>query len=320
MEIENTYPEIKHRRRAPFRLKILLTLSGLLLAVVFFSQLSPSMVKKLGSTAENVYDFFNAPTTEPLSLSGQRVVADVNALGGHAGVVERTPGLFGLLGRKELFSIDFTRRAGGENVEFGDRELARLVKSHGDRIWGIYLINTTVTDEGLRVLKDLPNIRHVSLEYSDRTTMPTSSGAPTGLITDAGLAHLEKLTQLQSLHLRGLPITDAGMQYFVGMSGLHVLYLDRTNVRGPGLAHLSSLRQLMTLNLSGSAVTDQGLSYLSGSRVFHLSLDGVPLSGEGLNALTAMPSLWSLEIRGCGLSDEAVNDLKRSKPTLQIVR
>ena len=165
-----------------------------------------------------------------------------------------------------------------------------------------------------------PNIRRVSLEYSDRTTMATSSGAPDRLITDAGLAQLEKLTKLQSLHLRGLPITDAGMQYLVGMSGLHVLYLDRTKVRGPGLAHLSSLRQLRTLNLSGSAVTDQGLSYLSGSRVLRLSLDGVPLSEEGLKALTAMPSLWSLEIRGCGLSDKAVNDLKQSKPTLQIVR
>ena len=111
MEIENTTPELTQRRCAQFRLKILLIVTGLLLAAVFFSQLSPSVVKKLGPAAETVYDLFNAPTTEPLSLSGQRVVSDVNALGGHAGVVERTPGLFGLLGRKELFSIDFTHVA-----------------------------------------------------------------------------------------------------------------------------------------------------------------------------------------------------------------
>jgi hypothetical protein len=66
----------------------LLTITGLLLAIVFFSQLDPSVVKRLGPAAESVYDLFNAPATEPLSLSGQRVVADVEALGGHAGVIE----------------------------------------------------------------------------------------------------------------------------------------------------------------------------------------------------------------------------------------
>ena len=80
MEIENTTPELTQRRRNQFRLKILLIVTGLLLAAVFFSQLSPSVVKKLGPAAETVYDLFNAPTTEPLSLSGQRVVADVDAV------------------------------------------------------------------------------------------------------------------------------------------------------------------------------------------------------------------------------------------------
>jgi Leucine Rich repeat len=320
MEINESALERTHRRRPRFRLSILLTLTGLLLAVVFFSQLSPSVVKKLGPAAEAVYDLFNAPTTEPLSLSGQRVVADVNALGGHALVSERTPGLFGLLGRKELFSVNFSGIAGGKNGAFGDRELARLVKSHGDRIWGLYLLDTNVTDLGLLVLRDLPNVRHISLEYSDPKTTPTGLPAPTQFITDAGLVNVGSLTTIQSLHLRGLPITDTGLEALAGLTAVHVLYLDRTQVRGPGLAHLSSIRQLMDLNLSGSAVTDQGLSYLSGSKIYQLSLDGVPLSGESLKALKLMPSLQYLEIRGCGLSDEAVNDLKTSKPMLQVVR
>jgi hypothetical protein len=321
MEFDDSAPERTHRRRPRFRLRILLTLTGLLLAVVFFSQLSPSVVKNLGPAAEAVYDLFNAPTTEPLSLSGQRVVADVKALGGYAGVIERTPGLFGLLGRKELFSVNFSGTVGGKNVAFGDLELARLVKSHGDSIWGLYLLDTNVTDKGLRVLRDLPNVRHISLEYSDpKKTKPTGLPAPTRFITDAGMAYVGSLTQIQSLHLRGLPITDAGLQSLAGLTGVHVLYLDRTQVRGPGLTHLSSIRQLMALNLSGSAVTDQGLSYLSGSQINHLSLDGVPLSEEGLKSLMLMPSLQYLEIRGCGLTDEAVNDLKASKPRLQVVR
>ena len=172
MEIDESTPERTHRRRHQFRLRILLALTAISLSVVFFSQLSPSVVKQLGPAAESVYDLFNAPTTEPLTLSGQRVVADVNALGGHAVVIERTPGIFGLLGRKELFSVDFSDSAGGTNARFGDLELARLVKSHGDRIWGLHLRDTNVTDKGLRVLSDLPDVRHISLEYSDPKTKP----------------------------------------------------------------------------------------------------------------------------------------------------
>ena len=320
MEISDSPSESSHRRRPRFRLRILLTVTGLLLACVFFTQLDPSAVKKLGPTAESVYDLFNTPPTEPLSLSGQRFVADVKALGGHAGVVDRTPGLFGLFGRKELFSIYFGGRVAAKNIPFGDRELAGLVQSHGDRIWGMYLRDSQLTDDGLRVLLDRPYIRHISLEYSNPALRPPGSLAQTGFITDAGLVHLGKLTQLQSLHLRGLPITDAGLDALVGLVGLHVLYLDRTQVRGPGLARLRRIPQLRSLNLNASALRDEGLSYLSRSPIYHLTLDGVPLSGKGLIALKALPRLKRLEIRGCGLTDEAVDDLKKSKPMLEIVR
>ena len=99
------------------------------------------------------------------------------------------------------------------------------------------------------------------------------------------MTHVGKLTQLQSLHLRGLPITDAGLGALSGLTGVHVLYLDRTQIQGPGLARLSGLPRLMTLSLSGSAVTNEGLSYLSGVPVAHLMLDDVPLTDVGLKAL-----------------------------------
>jgi len=57
-------------------------------------------------------------------------------------------------------------------------------------------------------------------------------------VTDAGLKHLEELTQLQDLKLYGTQVTDAG------------------------IVHLKRLIQLQGLDLRGTQVTDAGLKGL----------------------------------------------------------
>ena len=116
-----------------------------------------------------------------------------------------------------------------------------------------------------------------------------------------------------------MPVTDAGLGALARLTGVHVLYLDRTQVQGPGLARLSTMERLTSLSLSKSAVTNEGLSYLSGVPVVHLMLDDVPLSDVGLKALASIPSLQRLEIQRSGLDDAAVKKLKKSMPRVQIV-
>ena len=320
MENELSPPVGRHAGGPRFQWRVLVVVTGLFVSGVIVTQITPSDVRKLGPTAESVYDLFKAPVTEPLGLRSQRLVADVKALGGHAGVVERSPALFGYFGRKELFSIYVGGRQRGGNSNFGDQDLAWLVKNHADRVWGIYLSHSYVTDAGLSVLPALTNIRHLSMEFSASTVVSHGSTSELPRITDAGLEHVGKLQWLQSLHLRGLPITDAGLENLADLTDLRVLYLERSQIRGPGLARLSSLHHLVSLNLSRSALTDEGLSYLVGSPIYHLTLDGVSLSGAGLKALIALASLRRLEIRGCGVADEAVDGLKKAMPNLEIVR
>lgn len=314
-------PGAERRRRRRRRLRVLLGFTTLLLLFVGFSQLDPELVKKLGPVAESWYDLLHAPDDRPLTLSGQRMVDELKALGGHANVVERTPGLFGLLGRKELFSIGFPAQFPGDAGPFGDDDLARLVDRYGDRIWGLDLSNTRVTDAGLRHLAKLTDIRHVGLGEEGPWPVSREPVPETGRITDAGLVHLRGLKTLQSLHIRGLPITDAGLEHLGGLTGLHNLALQRTRVEGPGLAHLRALPQLGYLMLDGSPVTAKGLGELSGLRMLGLaSLNGVPLSDEHLAALKALPTLSYVEVRGCGLTDEQVKDLQASCPSLKIER
>src|SRR5689334_3901312 len=49
-------------------------------------------------------------------------------------------------------------------------------------------------------------------------------------ITDAGLAHLRGLADLQELFLQGTHVTDAGLVHLRGLTKLRVLILDYTQV------------------------------------------------------------------------------------------
>jgi hypothetical protein len=57
-------------------------------------------------------------------------------------------------------------------------------------------------------------------------------------VTDAGLAHLEGVTELQLLYLGNTQITDAGLVHLEGLTELRSLGLTYTQVTGAGLAKL----------------------------------------------------------------------------------
>ncbi len=84
-------------------------------------------------------------------------------------------------------------------------------------------------------------------------------------INDAALADLKPVAeQIVSLNLAGTGITDAGLAQIAGLKNLQKLHLEKTAVGDDGLAHLKGLSELRYLNLYSSKVTDKGLAHLSG--------------------------------------------------------
>ena len=57
-------------------------------------------------------------------------------------------------------------------------------------------------------------------------------------MTDAGLALLKGLPQLQMLYLYGTQVTDAGLAHLKGLSRLRRIGLSDTQVTGVGVARL----------------------------------------------------------------------------------
>jgi hypothetical protein len=80
--------------------------------------------------------------------------------------------------------------------------------------------------------------------------------------SDVGLAHLNKLTELTSVDLRGTKVTDAGLVHLEGLTKISVLNLDDTQVSDAGLPHLTGLRNLEWLGISRTRVSDEGRNEL----------------------------------------------------------
>ena len=90
-----------------------------------------------------------------------------------------------------------------------------------------------ITDNGLKYFTDLPNLNDLWLiSTRGKVTLP---------ITDAGLAHVGRMTNLKRLWLLNLPITDAG------------------------LAHVQNLQNLERLTVHSLTITEQGLIELGRS-------------------------------------------------------
>jgi len=81
-------------------------------------------------------------------------------------------------------------------------------------------------------------------------------------VTDADLATLKHLPDLEYLTLANTQITDAGLAHLAGLNNLLVLTLSNTQVTDAGLVHLKALDKLEQLDLDGTKVTYQALDDL----------------------------------------------------------
>jgi hypothetical protein len=95
------------------------------------------------------------------------------------------------------------------------------------------------------------------------STLKSVRLGPTPRITDSGFAHLEGLTQLESLDLSTRGITDAALVHVKPMSQLRILLLPMSpSVGDDGLVHLRGLKQLKNLNVRGTAITIEAVAEL----------------------------------------------------------
>ncbi len=117
-----------------------------------------------------------------------------------------------------------------------DGDLAEL-DGLQDKLRRLNLSHTTITDAGLARIAQMHELEQLRLESA--------------AITDAGLADLEQLTKLRHLHLIDAAITDAGLEHLEKLTGLRSLYLDGSQASDAGMSRLVEALPNVHLHFDG---------------------------------------------------------------------
>jgi beta-lactamase regulating signal transducer with metallopeptidase domain len=168
-----------------------------------------------------------------------------------------------------------------------------------------------IDDAALAQLGTLTNLKLLNLPADD--------------LTDAGLAHLKPLAQLQSLALLGacdaMPqLTEAGLVHLEPLRSLKHLDLPtRIEITDLGVASLARLQALQSLN-SGLTLSDEGLAQLASlQRLKQIDLHCDRISAAGMQHIARMRGLESLGFHDCSIGEAAMAHLV-DLPKLRVLR
>ena len=162
-----------------------------------------------------------------------------------------------------------------------------------------------MTDDGLKYLAAGDNLKMLMIDGCSRITdagmahlnrlsaldlLCLQEAAGKMNLTDACLTHIAMMPRLRSLALY-VNFSDAGLGHLQNLGRLQWLELDSTKITDSGLVHLQDLDSLDTLVISNAKITDDGLLHLRRLvRLKYLSLSGTRVTPEGIEALrTALP-------------------------------
>jgi len=186
-----------------------------------------------------------------------------------------------------------------------------------------------VADDDLNDLGRFSKLHTLNLAASERIPVEAGPGrvelklvpVTENRLTDSGLTHLERLTNLDWLSLRDTQVTDAGLQHLRTLARLRVLNLEGCRITGEGLAHLENSKRLDSLLLSRSTITDEGLAHLARLPCLaHVSLNNTQVSDAGLMHLQRAATLETMELVNTKVTDEGVKKLQHALPNCKIVR
>jgi cytochrome c/Leucine Rich Repeat (LRR) protein len=105
------------------------------------------------------------------------------------------------------------------------------------------LARTKVTDDGLKSVEGLANLRKLHLENTK--------------VGDEGLTHLKGLTNLEYLNLYNTQVTDAGLKNLEGLKNLKSLYLWQTKVTPEGVDSLKKALPKCEINTGWDEKADK---------------------------------------------------------------
>ena len=145
-------------------------------------------------------------------------------------------------------------------------------------------------------------------------------------LDDDDLARVAPLTRLKHLNISGnVDVTDAGLVHLARLTELAYLDVGFTSVGDDGLDRLVHLRQLRTLILNGldddGQLTDAGLRRLLPlDGLEQLRLNGADITDASVDTLMRFTKLTTLDVSQSKVSDAGFHRLEAGLPGCKVMR
>lgn len=173
------------------------------------------------------------------------------------------------------------------------------------------LRDTAVTNDGLKLLRNLPNLRELQLG--------NIGFRRPALVNDEGLAVLADLPRLEAIYLWGNGFTDAGLIHVKDLPDLHLLWFQQTRVSPNAIRELRRLQKLEVLALEGCDVGDAELSeLLAFPHLKRLYLDGANVTDASTKTLTQLRGLERLSLGRTRMTATALAEVQKALPNCEI--
>jgi internalin A len=182
-----------------------------------------------------------------------------------------------------------------------------VIRNAQQRVTGVNLRGTWVSDADLRRLNELPDLTYLDLSLTH--------------ITDQGMQEIKGLSGITELSLYYAEyVTDEGLAAIKGWKKLKRLNLHGTKAGDTALEHISGIATLEALNVGSTLMTDVGLERLTMlPNLRELTMGGNELGDAGLQALRQMPALTYLDLSGRQGTDKNVWTIAMTDVGLQAV-
>ena len=167
-------------------------------------------------------------------------------------------------------------------------------------------------------LAELPNLKTLRLDQAnvDDTTIAVVASFPKieelsldrCAITDVALESISRNKSIKRIRFPGSRITNAGLAHLKNMTQLELLDLNDCNqISSEGVVHLKGLTKLRNLSLWGPGITDKAMSSLSGmTNMAAISFRKCSLTDSGFAALSGMTKLKEFDIFQTPVGDRAL--------------
>jgi hypothetical protein len=175
---------------------------------------------------------------------------------------------------------------------------------------GLLLKETQATDEGLRYIGKMTDLEELYIWDAKS-------------ITDAGVSHLSRLTNLKMVHIGNSNLTDDSLARISSLPRMEEMSLQQNHFSDEGLARLSGKERLkrLCIGLGDVRITDGGLAHLAGfEKLELLDLQKSRVTDQGLEQLKRLPNLKELWMSETSVSDQAVQRLRETIPSLKVRR